>query len=307
MPLGGNIAIRQQFASLYQSRLAYIDEILGAHLDVPTLSYPRVFNVRTSTRAYEETLEMTGLGTFTLKNEAETIDYDKILEAGSKRFTHLTYAKGVQISKEAADDDIDGAISDLMPQLGESARVSIETTIWNTINSGYAGSTVPVTTSDGVALYSASHVLRGGGTASNLMTGDLSIAQLETALNMFDTMVNERGLPVEMSAEMLVFGPAYRWLVHEILKSDLRSDTANNASNAFKEISLSPVQTKYLAGADDWYLFTNPSKHRVLVYWREQPVSDHTIDFDTGNLKTKMTYRLSTGAATWRGTVGSQG
>lgn len=307
MPLGGNIAMRQQFADLYTSRLAYIDEILGMHLDVPTLTYPQVFNVRDSKRAYEETTELTGLGTFTQKGEGAPIDYDKILAAGNKRFEHLTYAKGVQITKEAADDDIDGAISDLMPQLGESARVSIETTIWNTINRGYAASTNPVLTSDGVSLYNASHVLRGGGTASNLMTGDMSVAQLETALNMFDSMVNERGLPVEMSAEILVFGPAYRWLVHEMLKSDLRSDTANNASNAFKEISLRPVQTKYLAGTDDWYLFTAPQKHRVLVYWREEPVSDHTIDFDTGNLKTKMSYRLSTGAATWRGTVGSLG
>lgn len=307
MPLGGNIAMRQQFADLYTSRLAYIDEILGAHLDVPTLTYPLVFNVRDSKRAYEESVELTGLGTFTVKDEGAAIDYDKILLAGNKRFTHLTYAKGVQITREAAADDIDNAITDLMPELGESARVSIETTIWNTINSGYAGSTVPVTTSDGVALYSASHVLRGGGTASNLMTGDLSVAQLETALNMFDTMVNERGLPVEMMAEILVYGPAYRWLVHEMLRSDLRSDTANNASNAFKTVALKEVMTKYLAGADDWYLFASPSKHRVLVYWREEPVSDHTIDFDTGNLKSKMSYRLSTGASTWRGTVGSQG
>ena len=120
-------------------------------------------------------------------------------------------------------------------------------------------------------------------------------------------LFRSRGLPVEMTAEILVYGPAYRWLVHELLKSDLRSDTSNNASNAFKEVSLRQVQTKYLAGADDWFLFANQSKHRVIVYWRMEPSSDHTIDFDTGNLKTKMTYRLSTVAPTWRGAVGSQG
>lgn len=306
MPLGGNVALRAQFADLFVSRLAYIDEILGAHLDVPTLTYPQVFNVRDSSRAYEEITELTGLGTFTVKGEGETIDYDKILQGGSVRATHVTYAKGVQISMETADDDLDGAITDLMPPLGESARVSIETTIWNTLNNGFSGGTT--ITNDGVVLFSASHTSRGGGTGlSNLMTGDLSVANLETGLNLFDSMVNERGLPVEMTAEILVYGPAYRWLVHELLKSDLRSDTSNNASNAFKEVSLRQVQTKYLAGADDWFLFANQSKHRVIVYWRMEPSSDHTIDFDTGNLKTKMTYRLSTVAPTWRGAVGSQG
>lgn len=307
MASAGAVAMRQMFADLYVSRLAYIDEILGAHLDVPGLTYPKVFNVRDSKRAYEEITELTGLGLFSLKGESEPVEYDRILQAGNKRLTHLTYAKAVSISSEAAEDDIDGAITDMMPQLGEAAHVSIEALVWNTINNGFSGATTPVTCSDGVALYSASHVLRGGGTASNLMTGDLSVAQLETGLNMFDDMVNERGLPVEMSASILVHGPQYRWLVHEMLRSDLRSDTANNASNAFKEVMLGPVQTKYLAGSDDWFLFAEPSKHRVLVYWRKEPVSDHTIDFDTGNLKTKMTYRISTGAPTWRGTVGSQG
>ena len=44
-----------------------------------------------------------------------------------------------------------------------------------------------------------------------------------------------------------------------------------------------------------------------LVYWRADPISDHTIDFDTGNMKSKMTYRLSAGPADWVGWVGGDG
>jgi len=303
MPLGGNVLLRAQFADLFVDRLPYLDEILFETYDAPSLTYPLVFNVKDSARAYEEMTEITGLGTFTTKSEGDVIDYDKVMEGWSKRFQHTTYAKGVSISMEAAADDLDGAITNMAPPLARSCRVSVETTIWNLINLGFTTTTTP----DGAALFSASHLLRGGGTFSNLINGDFSIANLESAINVYDTMIDDRGLPIELSPTQLVFPPNMRWLVYEIMKSDLRSDTANNATNAFKQISLQPVMSKYLTGPDDWFLFSEPSQHRVIVYWRMEPVTDHTIDFDTDNMKTKMTYRLSTGAAGWRGTVGGLG
>lgn len=303
MPLGGNPMFRAQFADLYFSRLPFIDEILFEQFDAPSLTYPQVFNVRDSSRAFENVTGITGFGTFTAKDEGDTVDYDKLLQGFDTRFTHVTYAKGTQISMEAADDDIDGAITNVMPPLARSARSSIEITAWNVINNGFGTTTTP----DGQALFSSSHVLVGGGTYDNLVSGDLSIANLETALNMFDDMVDDRGLPIENAAAMIVYPTDLRWLVHEILKSDMRSDTANNATNAFNQIGLGTVMSKYLTGPDDWFLFSAPSEHRVLVYWRMEPMSDHTIDFDTGNFKTKMTYRLSAGAADWRNTVGGQG
>lgn len=303
MPLAGNVTLRAQFADLYESRLPYIDEILGRNLDPPSLTYPMCFHVKDSTRGYEDVTQITGFGVFSEKSESDTVDYDKVLQGFDKRFKHKTYAKAVSISEEAAEDDLDGAIVDVMPPLAKSARVSIETTIWNTVNNGFGTTTTP----DGEALFSSSHVLRGGGTYDNLVSGDLSIANLETAVNMFDNMVDDRGLPVELSPTKLVIPVELRWLAYEILKSDLRSDTAENATNAFKQLALESVMTKYLTGDDDWFLTCDPSQHRVLVYWRKEPVTDHTIDFDTGNLKTKMTYRLSTGAADWRGWVGGQG
>lgn len=303
MAVAGNVMFRAQFTDLFLDRLPFIDEILYERFDAPSLTYPMVFNVRDSYRAYEDITQITGLGTFSEKSEGDTVDYDKLLQGFDTRFTHLTYAKGVQISMEAADDDIDGAITNIMPPLARSARVSIEATAWNVINNGFDTTTTP----DGLYLFDTGHILRGGGTFDNLVSGDLSIATLETALNIFDNMVDERGLPIEMGATKIVFPVELRWLVYEILKSDLRSDTAENATNAFKQIALEGVMSKYLSGQDDWFLCCDPSMHRVLFYWRMQPMSDHTIDFDTGNLKTKMTYRMSVGAADWRGWVGGQG
>lgn len=303
MASAGNIMQRQRYTDLFASRLAYIDEISFMRFDAPSLTYPQVFNVRSSSRAYEETTGLTGFGQFSQKSEGGKVDYDTILQTYDKRFTHVSFAKGYQITTEAMDDDIDGAITNAAPALAMAARVSIETYIWNLINLGFSTETTP----DGVALFSASHPLVAGGTYSNLVSGDISQANIETGVNLFDGMVDDRGLPIEASVTTLVIPTSLRWIVHELLQSQLRSDTANNTANALNQLSLNVVMSKYLTGDDDWFLCSDSSQHRMLVYWRQEPVTDHTLDFDTGNMKSKMSYRLSRGASDWRNVVGGQG
>lgn len=303
MASAGTIMLRSRYTDLFSSRLAYIDEILFENFDAPSLSYPKVFHVKDSGRAYEEVTGITGFGQFTEKDEGQPISYDVPLQGFDKRFTHLAYAKGYQISFEAMDDDLDGAITNAAPALARAARSSIEVLIWSVLNGGFATTTTP----DGQALFSDTHLQVNGGTADNLLSGDLTIANLESAIGMFDNMVDDRDLIIDVEPSMLVIPPELRWTAHEILKSQLRSDTADNATNAFNQIGLQVVMSKYLTGDDDWFLMARPDQHRVLVYWRMEPVSDHTLDFDTGNFKTKMTFRLSKGASDWRGVVGGQG
>ena len=299
----GNVMLRQRFTDLFSARLAYIDEIMFEQFDAPSLTYPEAFNVRDSGRAYEETTGLTGFGQFSQKSEGAKVDYDTILQAYDKRFTHLTYAKGYQISMEAMDDDLDGHISNAAPALARAARVSIETYLWNLYNLGFATETTP----DGSYIFADSHPLIGGGTYDNLISGDLSQANLESAINLFDGMIDDRSLPIEASPTKLIIPTALRWIAFEILKSQLRSDSASNAVNALNQISMGVVMSKYLTGATDWFVTSDPSQHRMLCYWRQEPVSDHTLDFDTGNMKSKMTYRLSRGASDWRNVVGGEG
>lgn len=299
----GNVMLRARYTDLFVSRLAYIDEIMFEQFDAPSLTYPQAINVRDSSRAYEETTGLTGFGQFSQKSEGAKVDYDTILQAYDKRFTHLTFSKGYQISMEAMDDDLDGHISNAAPALARAARVSIETYIWNLYNLGFAAETTP----DGSAIFADSHKLVGGGTYDNLISGDLSQANLESAINLFDGMIDDRSLPIEASPAKLLIPVELRWVAFEILKSQLRSDSASNAVNALNQLSLAVVMSKYLTGDDDWFVCSDPAQHRLLCYWRQEPVSDHTLDFDTGNMKSKMTYRLSRGAADWRNVVGGQG
>ncbi len=308
----GAVMLRQRYTDLFFSRLPFIDEILFENFDAPSLTYPQVFNVRDSNRAAEETTGISGFGLFPTKTEAAAITYDTLQQLYDKRFTHVTYAKGFQISMEAMDDDLDGAITDATPALARAARNSIETVVWNVFNNGFASGSLTSsdgseTSPDGANIFSATHNLVGGGTYSNLAAADLSVATLESAINSFDTLVDERGLLIETSPDKIIIPVQLRWLTHEILRSELRSDTTDNSVNAFNQIGLDIVMTKYLTDTDAWFLSVPNTQHRILVYWRMEPVTDHTLDFDTGNMKTKMTYRLSQGAADWRGVYGSTG
>jgi len=295
--------LRGQFTDLFESRLAFMDFILYENYDAPSLTYPMAFNVKDSDRAYEEMTGITGFGSFSKKAEGEKIEYDSLLQGYDKRFTPDTWAKGCQISFEAMEDDIDGAITNAAPALARAARNSIETEIFSVYNNAFGTTLTP----DGQALCAAAHELRGGGTFNNLLTGDISQGKIEDALNIYHDMRGERNELINLEGTTILAHPDQKWIIHEILKSQLRSDTADNATNALNQVGLKTVFTKYFTDKNAWFLTCDPSQHNVIVYWRREPFVDSTLDFDTRNMKTAMLYRLSHGAADWRGIVGSQG
>jgi phage major head subunit gpT-like protein len=296
------VMMRGQFSDLFAARLAYLNEVMFETFDAPTLTYNQVFNVVDSTKAYEE---KTGVGPFSLfeeTSEGSTISYESLQQLYDKRWTHVKYTKGFQITEEASEDDMDNVISNAAPALGRKARNSIEVEAYSDLNGAFA----TTTTADGAYLC-ASHSLAGGGTFSNLISGDLAQGTLESALNKFADMVDEQNDLVNVQARRLVIPNELRWTATELLKSQLRSDTANNAINALSQVGLDVLIVPYLTGDDDWFLMSAPKDHSLMFYWRREPRTDHALDFDTGNLKTKMTMRFSHSPFMWYGIVGGQG
>lgn len=299
----GMLVNRQHYTKLFKSRLPFIDFLMINGIDAPSMVYQQVYKIRDSQRAFEEVLTLAGLGLFSQKDEGETITYDRSLQGYSKRFEMLTFAKATSITKEAMDDDFDGAIGDTVPMLGFSARASIETEAASNFNLGFSS----ITTADGSTFFSASHPQVGGGTYNNLVSADLSQSAIESGVNKFDSLTNDRGLFEDYVARTLLIPPSLKWLARELLKSQLRSDSSANATNALLEEGLDTLEWRYLSNATDWFLLGDPSKSSLLWYWREEPVTDHTLDFDTGNMKTKMTMRFDHGPVDGRGIVGGDG
>jgi hypothetical protein len=295
---------RLQASDLFFSRLAYIDEILFENLDAPALTYTQVFDVRSSARMREQTTGYTGFGLFSEKDaDGGSISYDTLMQAYDKTFTHLTYGSGFQVSEEGMEDDLDNVISNAAPALGRAAQSSIEQIAWDVYNNAFGTETTP----DGAALVSNSHTSPAGGTHDNLIAGDLAAATLESALILMDSTLDHRGLPVDLNPEMLIIPSELRFQAAVIMQSQQKPGSANNDINAVGLVGLRTVMSRYLTGDDDWFVQVSPSVSKILCYWRKEPVSDHVLDFETGNMKSKMTFRMSVGASEWRGLVGGQG
>ena len=79
---GAGILMQRSVApDLFESRLAYIDEILWENFNAPDPTYTKVFNMRDSSRGYEEITGVTGFGLFNEIPEGDAITYDSLVHA----------------------------------------------------------------------------------------------------------------------------------------------------------------------------------------------------------------------------------
>src|ERR1041385_7090260 len=105
---------------------------------------------------------------------------------------------------------------------------------------------------------------------------------------------------------------ANRWNVTEILKSQMRSDTANHTANAFSlgtetGGTIEPLIWPYLTDPDAWFLVGPPSETETMWLDRKAPYtkSDYVEKSETGYVY--MRYRSDYGAYGWRGIYGTPG
>lgn len=296
--------LRNAFTNLFASRLPFLMRVFYEELGDPDQQFAGVFNIMPSSRFREDMTGLTGFGLPYEKPENEPLTYDEIHATFNKSFSHTTYALGFQISKEAKADDIDGPLNDLTRALARSMRTGKAKQVWKAFNNAFTTETTP----DDLAVFSNAHTLYGpeGGTFDNLVESDLSISSLQTAINIFDDMVDDRNLEVVLDPSQLLFPSELRWIVGEILKSDLKPDTANNTTNVMQGI-LSPMQVRWLTGPDDWFVGTSTGRHGLYLINRQDDEFDADMDFDTKAAKESADHRYSFGWADWRGWVGGQG
>jgi hypothetical protein len=261
--------------------------------------YTKIFDVRTSDKAYEKVVELTGLGLASVKAEGASIVYDKPGQGPETQFTHVTYGLGFMMTREAEEDN-------QYKDVAETNTKALTWSMWTTkeivhaniLNRATNGSYVG---GDGVSLASASHPTANG-TQSNLLTpADLSEAALEDAMTVIMAAKNSRGLPVALRPVRLIVSPGQIFNATRILQSDLRVGTNNNDINAIKALGLIPEITvnHYIDDLDAWGLQTN-APNGLISFQRRALDFEKDSDFDTENRKQKATERYSAGWGDWR-------
>lgn len=287
-----------------------IQEIWGdAFYNEHDEKYSKVFSVGSSRQAFEEDQGVTGFGLAPEKTQGAPFIYDTEQQGYNKRYTHVTYAIGYQVTMEELDDNLYEKVSSARARnVARSMRQTIETVDFNhlnrAVNTSYLGA-------DGKELLATDHPNVNGGTFSNELAtaADLSETAIEDIVIQMMTATDDRGLKINLMPRCLIIAPNEWFNANRIVGSTLQNDTANNALNVIRSQGVFPdgiVVSPYLTDTDAWFVKTdcpNGLKH----IWRKRPDFDQDNDFSTKNLLASGVMRFSSGWTDPRGVYGSMG
>lgn len=273
--------------------------------------YKNYTNVKTSSKKFERQVSVTAFGDVPQKPEGEVYALDVIRPGWTKDFTHLEFGMGFAETETAVEDDEYDVLIRSGEMLAFSARYVQEKMAADAFfNNAFTTETSP----DGVSLYNSAHVLKGGGTARNMLSvdADLSIDSLSDAMRdmQMETKIESGQLVAPITEFYLVVPPALEMLAARLLETTGLPGTANNDINPIKKRrSITLVVNPHITDTDAWFLIANSKKMHGLTSYVRVPVKMAPTMSDpyTGNRIHKIRFRQSWGSWQWQGVWGSQG
>lgn len=289
--------------TFFENALPALEEVIYQNYNQHKDMIPMLAKVETKTGWGTQSTEQSGVGPAAVIPEGASITYDDIVQGNSKTFTFVKYGIGVKVTEEMIEDDKWGQVRDIYASLGASMFHIRQQVFMDNFNNGFTTNGY-----DGVPLFSTAHPLvKAGGTQGNRPTtdADLSVTSLQDCLTQIMNWLSHEGINVLYHPKLLLCSTRNIYDAHELLKSDYRPDTANNAVNYFTVTGMEYAASPYLADADAW--FVKCDEHRLMFYERKAPETKSFEDFDAGALKTKITCRFDTGHSSWYGWWGTSG
>lgn len=272
--------------------------------------YVHLFDSHKSKRAYEEDVQVTGLGLAAIKREGAAISYDSMQQGFVTRYTPVVYANGFVITREMVEDDLYGVIGPKRARaLARSLRLTMETVAANVYNRAFNST---YTGGDSKELLATDHPNFTGGTYANELStaADLSEAALEQACIDIAKLEDDRGLNISLMPRSLLIPVDLMFEAERILGSPYRPGTSDNDVNALYTMGKFPDGIKvnhYFTDADAWFIRTNLPEDGMKCYKRRPPQFGVDNEFDTENAKYKATERYAFGWTDPRGLFGSPG
>lgn len=269
--------------------------------------YTKVNNVESSDGAFEEEWEVSGLGTLSLIPEGTAVAYDQPVQGNRTRITHRKFGLGYRVTEEMQQDDKWKVVSRMADDLLDSSedhRERLGHAIWN---DAFTGTTY--TGLDGVALCATTHTsLKGGGTRSNAAAtpADLAPESVEALLSQARLTVDDQGRYLDFKPRTLFCHTNNEWEAQRIFESTQRPGTADNDINTMNRLGMSMIFSPYLTDTDMFILLDLASSD-IKFYDRIKPTTKVGTDFDTSDMKTKLSYRAGVGFYSWGGVFGSAG
>jgi phage major head subunit gpT-like protein len=269
--------------------------------------FSKILNVLSSQKAIETDLRMGGFSMWNEKGSLDGVEYEDATTTDTVLYKHVTFAKGFQVEKEMVDDEQYQIINKMPKALARAARATIETKAADLFNKAFDASP---SNYKGEALIQ-NHVRLDGGTTTNLASGALNEANLETALKLAHEQVDERGLKIQMNPDILIVPRALEYTAIKLMDSTLSTTPGGAGAFAKNDINairgrLKVVVLDYLTSSTNWFI-ADSQVHQLNWFWREKLSFKNDTDFDTDVAKYKGRMRFSYGWSDHRGIIGSTG
>ena len=267
-----------------------------------------IFDKESSDRAFEEEVMLSGFGSAGVKQEGSAIGYDDAQETFTARYTHETIALAFSITEEAIEDNLYDSLGSrytkaLARSMATTKQVKAANVLNNGFNSAFKGG-------DGKELFATDHPTLNGTVKNELSTAaDLNETSLEQSLIDIADMKDERGLKIAARGVKMIIPSALQFTAERLMKSSLRTGTADNDTNAIKSMGMIPqgyVVNNYLTDTDAFFIKTDVP-NGMKYFERAALKTAMEGDFDTGNMRYKARERYSFGFSDYRGIFGSPG
>lgn len=216
----------------------------------------------------------------------------------TKRYTYKVYGLAFAMTQVLVEDGEHVSLAKIHSKHLANALIETkETTLANHLNrmvtSGYTGG-------DGKTLVATDHPIVGGSFSNRLATdAALSQTSVEQMLIQIRNAVDNNGKPMTLSADKLVIAPDNIFQAEVIMKSALRSGTANNDINAVKSSGLltgEPVVISRLTSGTMWGMTTSINAENGLkLLMRRKLKRSMEGDFETDSMRYKATERYGSG------------
>ena len=191
----------------------------------------------------------------------------------------------------------------LAQSLVETKELLCANVLNRAFNSSYVGG-------DGVSLINTAHPIASGSFSNQLTTAAaLSQTSLEQMLIQVRQAVDNNGKKIRLQPLKLIVAPGNVFQAEVLLKSVLRTGTANNDINPIKSIGLLPEGASVisrLTSQTNWWIQTDaPEGFKVLM--RRNLEKTMEGDFETDSMRYKATERYQVGFTDPRCSYGTSG
>jgi len=259
-------------------------------------------------RNYHEEPVLYGFGAAPELPDGMAVSYQSGGVLFLQRYLYKVYGLAFSLTKVLVEDGDHIRIGQTYAKhLAQSLIETKETLAANILNRAFNGSYVG---GDGVSLVATNHPIVSG-TFSNQLTTAAALSQtsLEQILIQIRNAVDNNGKRIRLNPKQIVTGPSNVFQAEVLLKSVLRSGTADNDINPVKSMGLladGQANLSRITSTTSWFVQTDAPEGLKLLMRRPLEKSMEG-DFETDSMRYKATERFVLGWTDPRGIFGTAG